>query len=207
MRYMLPVILFLFIFSPSAQADEANEVRELLKTKIDSVTVLLQDKTLDRALRDNQIIDIVTPLFDYQTMAKLSLGKKYWPNLSDEKRQAFSDLFITRLQESYLSKLDLYSDEKVVFGEPQMNGKKLKLPSTLVAKQNRIEMLYKFYRSDSGWKIYDVEIGGVSIIQTYRSQFGEVLGAGNIDDLLAKLKTNGQFEIPVSGSDKAKSEL
>lgn len=207
MRYMLPAILCLLIFSTSAQADEASEVRERLKEKIDSVTVLLKDKTLDKALRNNQIIDIVTPLFDYQAMAKLSLGKKYWPDLSQEKRQAFSELFITRLQESYLSKLDIYSDEEVVFGEPQKSGNKLQLPSTLVSKQNRIEMLYKLYRSASGWKIYDVEIGGVSIIQTYRSQFDEVLDAGNIDDLLAKLKTDGQFENPASGSGKAQSEL
>lgn len=207
MRYILPAILCLLIFSTSAHADEANEVRALLEAKIDSVMVLLQDETLNKKLRNDQIIDIVTPLFDYQAMAKLSLGKKYWPALSDEKRQAFSNLFIARLQESYLSKLDLYSNEEVVFDVPQAKGRKLQVPLTLIAKQNRIEMLYKFYRSAAGWKIYDVEIGGVSTIQTYRSQFDEILGTGDIDDLLAKLKTDGHFEIPSSGSKKAQSEM
>jgi phospholipid transport system substrate-binding protein len=57
-------------------------------------------------------------------------------------------------------------------------------------------MLYKFYRAAQGWKIYDVEIGGVSVIQTYRSQFDGVLSEGTIDDLLGKLKSEGSFALP-----------
>jgi len=57
-------------------------------------------------------------------------------------------------------------------------------------------MLYKFYRTAQGWKIYDVEIGGVSVIQTYRSQFDGVLSEGTIDDLLGKLKSDSSFAIP-----------
>jgi phospholipid transport system substrate-binding protein len=54
-------------------------------------------------------------------------------------------------------------------------------------------MLYKMYRTAEGWKVYDVEISGVSVIQTYRSQFDGVLSDGTIDDLLEKLKTDDAF--------------
>ena len=49
-------------------------------------------------------------------------------------------------------------------------------------------MLYKLYQSESDWKIYDVEIQGVSIIRSYRSQFSEILKNGTFDDLMLKLK-------------------
>jgi phospholipid transport system substrate-binding protein len=49
-------------------------------------------------------------------------------------------------------------------------------------------MLYKLYTSKKGWKLYDIEIEGVSIIQTYRSQFGQILESGTIEDLLSKLE-------------------
>ena len=205
MRYFFLTILSLFFFTSPSLADSPNDVRELLKINIEAVVVLPQDNSLDKSHRNERIIEIITPVFDYQTMAKVSLGKKYWPKLSQEKQAAFSALFIKRLQDSYLEKLDLYSDEEVLYGEPQTNGKQVHQPTTLIYKDSRISMLYKFYRSASGWKVYDVEIGGVSVIQTYRSQFDGVLREGSIDDLLEKLKTDGAFTIPEPGEDAARA--
>jgi phospholipid transport system substrate-binding protein len=205
MRYLFPVILCVLIFASPIQAGPPDEVRELLKVNIDAVMVLLKDPSLDKANRNKKIIDIITPVFDYQTMAKLSLGKKYWPKLSAEKQAAFSNLFIERLQKSYLDKLDLYSNEEILYGDPQEKGKQVHQPTTLIYKDSRIEMLYKFYRSAEEWKIYDVEIGGVSVIQTYRSQFDGVLSDGTIDDLLEKLKVDGTFTVPGPDAKEARA--
>jgi phospholipid transport system substrate-binding protein len=196
MQYLLASILCLCFAATPALAGELDEVRDLLKGKIDNVVLLLQDKTLDKARRNERILDIVAPINDYQTMAKLSLGSKYWPSLSQAKQLEFSDLFIKRLQASYLDKLDLYTDEEILYGEPRAQGKTVHMPTTMVSKDSRIIMLYKFYRTAQGWKIYDVEIGGVSVIQTYRSQFDGVLSEGTIDDLLGKLKSDSSFAIP-----------
>jgi phospholipid transport system substrate-binding protein len=203
MRYVFSTILCMFLLvAPvaSSWADAPSEVRDLLKTKIDAVLVLLRDKAVDKAVdkahRNEWISAIISPIFAYPTMAKLSLGKKHWSTLSAEQRATFSSLFIARLQESYLDKLNIYSDEEVSYGEPRSLGKKVQVPTTLLSKDNRIAMLYKFYRSATGWKIYDVEIAGVSVIQTYRAQFDGVLSTGTIDDLLKKLSTNGALDIP-----------
>jgi len=195
MRYLLSAILCVLLFASPTLADAPDEVRELLKVKIDAVVVLLQDKTIEKTDRNERILDIISPIFDYPTMAKLSLGKKHWPALSQEQQVVFSDLFNKRLQTSYLEKLDLYSDEKILYGTAQADGKKVHMPTTLISKGSKIEMFYKFYRSAVGWKIYDVEIGGVSVIQTYRSQFDGVLSEGTIDDLLEKLRIDGTFVI------------
>ena len=196
MQFLFTSILCLCIAVTPALAGDLDEVRDLLKGKIDNVVVLLQDKTLDKAQRNERILDVVSPIFDYQTMAKLSLGSKYWPSIDQAKQLEFSELFIKRLQASYLDKLDLYTDEEILYGEPLAQGKTVHMPTTMVSRDSRIGMLYKFYRAAQGWKIYDVEIGGVSVIQTYRSQFDGVLSDGTIDDLLGKLKSEGSFVIP-----------
>ena len=198
MRYLFSLLLFLLLSATPSLAEGPAEARELIETKIDAVMLLLQDESLEKTRRDVQILALVAPIFDYPTMAKLSLGKKHWPPLNFGEKATFSDLFIDRLQRSFLEKLDIYTDEKVIYGEPLKKGKKVHVPTTLVSKDSRIEMLYKMYRTAEGWKVYDVEISGVSVIQTYRSQFDGVLSEGSIDDLLEKLKIDGAFTIAES---------
>ena len=203
MRYLFSLLLCLLLSATPSLAEGPAEARELVETKIDAVMMLLQDETLDKAERDLQIIRARTLLRCTVSVARLSLGKKHWPQLNPGEKASFSDLFIDRLQQSFLEKLDIYTDEKVLYGELLKKGKKVHVPTTLVSKDSRIEMLYKMYRTAEGWKVYDVEIGGVSVIQTYRSQFDGVLSDGTIDDLLEKLKTDGTF--PINESDETGS--
>lgn len=196
MKRLFTIFLCVLLSSGVAVADDKEEVQQMLTEKIDAIVALLQDKALDKKLRNERIIDVITPTFDYQTMAKLSLGKKHWPSLTQAEQETFSVLFIKRLQASYLEKLDIYTDEKVLYGEAEQKGNKVYMPTTLVSSDSRIEMLYKLYRTQDGWKIYDVEIGGVSVIQTYRSQFDGILQDGSPADLFEKLKTDGAIAIP-----------
>ena len=127
-------------------------------------------------------------MFDFELMAKLSLGRKYWPDLSKEKRERFTELFVNRLRQSYLNKLTAYTDETVVYEPPLKVDAKIHIPTYLVSKGNKIGMLYKFYQSSGQWKIYDIEIQGVSIIRSYQSQFKEILQNSTFDDLLLKME-------------------
>ena len=97
-------------------------------------------------------------------------------------------MFIKKLRTSYLSKLTLYTDEKIIYEPPVQDKNKVRISTYLISKDKKIDMLYKFYSSGNSWKIYDVEIQGVSIIRSYRSQFDEIMQNGTIDDLLLKLQ-------------------
>jgi phospholipid transport system substrate-binding protein len=193
-RLLYSVFIFL-VMAQTVGADDKNVVKELLEKKVGAAIAVLQKKDIDQQEKNRQIIDIVTPLFDFPLMAKLSLGRKYWPGLDQEKRQRFIELFTQRLKSSYLDKLTLYTDEKVVFKTPVQEKRKIQVPTELISKNNTISMLYKFYESTS-WLIYDLEIQGVSIISTYRSQFDQVLSKGTIDELLTKLEKPEQLENP-----------
>jgi phospholipid transport system substrate-binding protein len=188
MKNLIVAIISLLLFYQSAAADDKSEVEKLLKNNLDAVFTVLQKKDLEQQKKNNEIVDIVTPMFDFELMARLSLGKKHWPGLSQDKKERFTELFIKRLKASYLNNFTLYTDEKI-FYEPSVQAeKKIHTPTYLVSKDKKISILYKFYKAERNWKIYDLEIQGVSIIRSYRSQFSSILESGTIDDLLLKLE-------------------
>ena len=182
------IVIILLSFSQPAAANEKHEIDNLLKTNLDAVLTVLQKKDLDQQTKNKEIVDLVTPMFDFELMARLSLGKKHWSGLTQDKKERFTELFIKRLKTSYLKNFTLYTDEKVIY-EPSVQVKnKIHTPTYLDSKEKKISILYKFYKAQNGWKIYDMEIQGVSIIRSYRSQFGSILENGTADDLLLKLE-------------------
>jgi len=188
MKSLLYFVFILLVMTQTMGADDKDVAKELLKSKIEAAIAVLQKNDLDHQEKNKQIIEIVTPMFDFPLMSKLSLGRKYWPGLAKEERRRFTELFTKRLKESYLDKLTLYTDEKVVFKTPVHVERKINIPTELISKNNTISMLYKLHESTNSWLIYDIEIQGVSIISTYRSQFDQVLSKGTIDELLIKLE-------------------
>ena len=188
MKRLLYAILVLFITAQTGLTDDKNSAKKILSSRLDAALVVLQKKNLGEQVKDRKIIEIVTPIFDFSLMAKLSLGRKYWPGLSKEQKEKFTDLFIKRLEASFIEKLSLYTDETIVYNTPVQNGRKVEIPTEVVSKDKIISIIYKLYKSKRNWKIYDMEIEGISIIVTYRSQFDQILDKGTFDDLLLKLE-------------------
>jgi phospholipid transport system substrate-binding protein len=195
MKYVFYSIVCLVLFFRPVMAGDTADVEKMLKEKIDAVIVVLQNKKLDQKNRNERIIDIVNSVIDFQLMARLSLGEKYWPGLSEEEKKEFTDLFIRRLQDSYVEKLELYSDETVVYDAPQTAKNRIHMQTHLISKGNRVSMLYKLYKSKTEWKVYDIEIQGVSMVQTFRSQFDGFLETGTFAELLEKLISPDQFSV------------
>ena len=181
-------VLCLLFLCQVVMADDKRDAEEIVKRKLDALFAVLQNKDLNQEAKKNEINEIVTPMFDFALMAKLTLGRKHWPKLSREKKEKFTQLFINLLRTSYLDKLTLYTDEKVIFAPPAQVKKKVHIPTHLISKDRRTSLLYKLYKPGNNWMVYDLEIQGVSIIRSYRSQFGEILQNGTIDDLLAKME-------------------
>ena len=184
----LLILLILLILIPPVMADDKRDAEEIVKHKLDAVFTVLQKKDLDQQAKKDEINDIVTPMFDFALMAKLTLGRKHWPSLPHEKKEKFTGLYIELLKTSYLDKLALYTDEKVIFEPPVQVKKKVHIPTQLISKDRKTSILYKLYKPADGWKVYDLEIQGVSVIRSYRSQFDEILQNGTIDDLLQKME-------------------
>ena len=191
-NFLTITIVFLFLGSNSILADEVREIREMTKEKVDLVINTLKNSSLSKEEKKESILKTIDGLFDFDRMAKLSLGKKYWKSLSLDGRKEFSKLFVEKLEQSYLDKLDLYTDEKVVVEEAKLKKKnRVEVLTYLVSKDDKMEMKYKLYKDrKKGWLVYDVEVLGVSIVQTYRSQFSGYLRNNSMDKLMKKLRSS-----------------
>jgi phospholipid transport system substrate-binding protein len=184
-------LFLLFGFVPFGQADEAAEITKMTKEKVNNIITYLRDTSLEKETRNKQIIAEVNTIFDFKLMAQLSLGKQ-WKKTKKRQRKEFVKVFVKRIQQSYLEKLDLYTDEEVIIGDAKQTKKKRAVLTTyLVSEDDKKEMIYKFRKHKKrGWLVYDVNILGVSFIQTYRSQFAGVLKTKTMDELIEDLKNS-----------------
>ena len=170
-------------------ADVEPEAEEKLKTSVDKVFTVLSDKELTMDQKKIKVVEITSSVFGYPLMAKLSLGKKHWSQFNSKQRAEFTSLFTGLFQDFYVNKLDLFSDEKIIFKPPIIvSKKKVQIPTVLLSKEKKYSMRYKMSKTKNGWRIYDIEIEGVSLIHTYRSQYNHVLENGKIEDLLTKMR-------------------
>ena len=188
MKCLLFVVLSFFYLSQNVMAEAKNDVETMLECSLDAVISVLEQNDFSTHEKKEKVDEIVSSLFDFPQMAKLSLGKRHWLRLSKEEKQRFTELFVKRIKTSYCDKLTLYTNEKVVYEETIQAKRKIRISTYLISKDNKISILYKFFEKQGKWKIYDLEIQGVSVIQTYRTQFNQILESGSIEDLLSKLE-------------------
>ncbi|MBN2591872.1 MAG: ABC transporter substrate-binding protein [Sedimentisphaerales bacterium] len=165
-----------------------NDPNELIHIKWDAVISILQNKDLDQETRVRKINKIVSPIFDFPLMAKLALGREHWPKLTEAQQEKFTRLFIERLRTSYREKIALYTNEDILFKPAEKKKSTIYIPMELKTKDKKIAVLHKLRKIDKRWKVYDVEIQGVSILLTYRSQFDDILSKGTVEDLLSRLE-------------------
>lgn len=185
------ILLFsLLILSKSLFAIEESKIKDVMQEKIDNVILILQQKDKTLKERTDKIFSIMDALFDYNVMSQIALGKD-WNSLSSDEKAEFTKLFETKLKNSYIDKLDLYTNQKIqIDGIDKLNPKRIRLITYLIGKDEKYEIEYKFYKnSNDDWLIYDVNIIGVSIMQTYRQQFAGYLKNKSFKDLLLTLNT------------------
>jgi phospholipid transport system substrate-binding protein len=129
-------------------------------------------------------------MFDYNLMARLSLGRNYWLSINSDEKKEFVKSFISLLKESFIEKLKLYNNQDMLIKDFLKNKTdRAKLITKLIGKKNSVDIVYKFYYSKQrGWIIYDVVVAGVSIIQSYREQFSDLLNNMTFVQFLKKIK-------------------
>jgi phospholipid transport system substrate-binding protein len=183
------LLLVFLLFSHVVLADVEHEAGKLLKRSVDKIFTVLSDKELTTDQKKSKVIEITNPVFSFSLMAKLSLGKVHWSQFNAKQKAEFIDLYTKLFQSFYIEKLDFFSNETVVFQPATIVGKKkVKIQSALISKGTQYSMLYNMFKTGHGWKIYDLEIEGVSILRSYRSQYHHFLKKGGIEGLLAKMR-------------------
>ena len=184
------LLLITFTFT-SANALKKDTIKEEMGSKINEILLVLKNNDLKKEQKAKKIIKIIDPVFDYNTMSRIALGKKTWSSISKEKREEFVKVFETKLKNSYVGKLELYTDQQVkIIDLLPYKKTRLQLSSELVGADDTYAINYNFFenKKSNEWFIYDVDLLGVSIIQTYRQQFSGLLKEKTFDEMLVLLK-------------------
>lgn len=181
--------MLLFLSVVSLYAIEEQHIQEVMDTKVRQVLNILKDETLSLAQKEQKNIRIIDDVFDYTVMSQISLGKK-WKRLSNNEKKQFSKAFERKIKYSYLDKLRLYNNQKVIIKSlNKVKSNRITLETQVIGLDETYKVIYLFYKKkqDNQWYIYDVELVGVSIIQTYRKQFSEFLKTKSISQLIKSL--------------------
>jgi phospholipid transport system substrate-binding protein len=185
----LPLALVLGLNSSCVRAaDVPPDV--LARTTTQEVLVILkQEKELTQA-RVYQLVEAkVLPNFDFNRMTQLAVGK-HWPSATPQQKKALVTEFRNLLVRTYSSSLTEFSNQAVEF-KPMT----IKPDATDVTVRSEIRQPgsqpvpidYSMYKTDFGWKVYDVAIDGVSLVTNYRASFSTTIRQSGIDGLIATL--------------------
>ncbi|MCG8637981.1 MAG: ABC transporter substrate-binding protein [Desulfobacterales bacterium] len=178
--------------SPGAGFADTGSAKAQLELSIEQILTVLRDPAFKaegrQTAKREKIRQIARQRFDYRKMSQLSLGK-HWKKRSDTEKDEFTDLFGTLLEDTYMAKIENYTDEDVVFLKERVQKKKAQVNTKIITDSVEIPINYRLYRkSEDTWMIYDMVIEGVSMIGNYRSQFGQMLERGSFQSLVEKLR-------------------
>jgi phospholipid transport system substrate-binding protein len=175
-----------------ARVGWAGVPTDLLRVQIDRAVKTLEEPDLKKEGRTRErraaVRKIAEDIFDFTETAKRSLGR-HWQSRTPAERKEFVDLFANLLERSYLSKIELYSGEKIAYLGDTIEGDQATVRTRIVTKHGtEVPVDYKMYKQGDRWLVYDVIIEGVSLIANYRTQFNKIIQTSSYQELVRKMK-------------------
>lgn len=182
------IFIMAALFSTLLFAISRSQIEPTMASKVEQAVEILKNQSIAKDSKPKMLFGLFDEYFDYKFMSKLSLSK-YYKTLSSDQADKFNTAFEDRLKQSFIDKLALYSDQDMkVVGSEVPNDKRFYLKTEIIGKEKNYPIVFKFYPAKPDvWKIYDVDILGVSIVQSYRSQFGELVDNVSFDEILRRL--------------------
>jgi phospholipid transport system substrate-binding protein len=171
----------------------AGQVTDQLKQKVDRALKVLGDQSLKapgmEIKRRQTLRAIGDEIFDWEEMAKRSLGI-HWKERTPEEKKEFVKLFADLLERTYMDKIEKYSGEKITYVNETIEGRYALLESKIQTKNDtEVAVNYWLINKNGTWWVYDVSVEGVSLIKNYRTQFNEILARSSYQELVKKLKS------------------
>jgi phospholipid transport system substrate-binding protein len=165
---------------------------DTVKSNVSGVLDVLRDPKLQgesgKKVKEQRIAAAAEKLFDFVELSKRTLGLN-WNKFTPEQRKEFVELFKTILKDAYVEKITAYTNEQVNFSkEVSLSEDTVEVQSSVVTKSGQVPIYYRVLKKENEWKVYDVVIEGVSLINNYRTQFREILGNNPPETLIETLR-------------------
>jgi phospholipid transport system substrate-binding protein len=184
-------VLVIFLVALPLQAF-ASTAKETVEERVQQVVSTLGSPDFKQLSKDDQIAEIrgiVNEIFDYNELSRRCLGRG-WKKLNGAQRKEFVHLFSELLEKTYADRLLAYTSEKINFGkETELKKSRVEVESVIVTTDGKeVPLNYRLTDKSGQWRVYDVIIEGISMVQNYRSQFRDILAKKTPDDLLQVLR-------------------
>ena len=200
-KNIIAALLATCLVTLSPAALRAGVPTDQVRQTADRVLSVLQDSRLKSAdkqkERRDQIRQIVASRFDFAEMAKRSLGSN-WQKVNNDEQRQFVELFTELLEKSYADQIESYDGEKIVYGRENVSQDQADVDTKILTKKGeQISVNYKLRSAGNDWKVYDVVIENISLVNNFRSQFNRILANASFAELLKKLQSKSVEIKPV----------
>ena len=180
-RLLIAIALVVSVAGPVA----AGEPTDVLKPRVDRVAQLIAEPGDQRA----EIRKLAQEIFDFEEMSRRALGP-HWNARTPAERQEFVPLFTDLLERSYLGRIESGRGGTVLFVGETVDGDEATVRTRIVTPQRtEIPVDYRMHRTDGRWRIYDVNVEGVRLVNNYRSQFNAVIQSRSYAALVERLRS------------------
>lgn len=202
MKWLFALMSAMFL---SAGAMAAEQPDELVKAVTDEVlTIVRNDKDIQsgNAKKAVALVEVkVLPHFNFMRMTQLAVGRE-WRNISPAQQKTLSEEFKTLLVRTYSKALTEYRNQTIEYKPFSLKaGETEAKVRTLVKQPNNakpIELDYSLEQNAGAWKVYDIEVAGVSLVTNYRDSFASEIRNNGVDGLIKVLQTKNNS----AGADK-----
>lgn len=192
-KYLFGFLLLVFVHSGIGQDLAADA---LVKSITDDVlSTLRQSKDAGSARRVSELVESkVLPHFDFVRMTQLALAVN-WRRATPEQQKAVTQEFRTLLVRTYSTALSSYRDQAVEFKPLRARPEDAEVTVRTEIKQRGAQPIsidYDMEKTASGWKVFDVKVGGVSLITTYKDDFANQVRENGMEGLIKTLSVKNR---------------
>ncbi|HEX6439234.1 MAG TPA: ABC transporter substrate-binding protein [Candidatus Binatia bacterium] len=171
---------------------QAGAPTEEIRTAIDQGVQILKSAKLDNSKQRAQVIDqlreIVYTRFDFEEMAKRSLGS-HWRRLNPTQQKEFVTAFTDLLETTYADKIDLYEGQQVEYTGETIDKNYAEVNTKVIGKNRESYSVdYRLHQAGGKWRIYDVVAENISLVNNYRSQFNRIVVNSSFEELIKRIK-------------------
>lgn len=173
---------------PAWAGEPTDKIREAVERGLQVVNDPQFQSEEKRKERNERLKEIIYSLFDFNEMARRSLGA-HWRRLTPRQQQEFVPAFRDFLEGIYADRVDLYNGERALFLKEVLDGEYAEVYSKVVSKKGtEAGVVYKLHRMNGSWKVYDIVVENISLISNYRAQFSRLMANSSFEELIRRMK-------------------
>jgi phospholipid transport system substrate-binding protein len=194
-RFFGTVLVLIAAAIGPAESAWAGAPTDALRTTIDEVLRILEDPVLKvsekKQERRKLLEGVISRRFNFDTMAKWALGAE-WEKRTAEERRDFVTSLRTLLLKTYIKRIENKPGEKTKYLKEFLDVNLAEVHTQIDAESATFPIDYKLEKESAEWRVYDVVIEGVSLLQNYREQFKRLLRKESFETLAEQLRNKAE---------------